>query len=37
MVRTAFAFDPHFRDQGFEVLPSAVSRDDEPNSTRDSD
>jgi predicted nucleic acid-binding protein len=22
MVRTAFAFDPHFRDQGFEVLPA---------------
>jgi uncharacterized protein len=24
-VRTAFAFDPHFREQGFEVLPSAVT------------
>ena len=33
MVRTAFAFDPHFRDQGFEVLPTTVSADDEPAST----
>lgn len=24
MVRTAFAFDPHFRKQGFEVLPGAI-------------
>jgi predicted nucleic acid-binding protein len=23
-VRTAFAFDPHFREQGFEVLPHAA-------------
>jgi predicted nucleic acid-binding protein len=29
MVRTAFAFDPHFREQGFEVLPGAASDDDE--------
>jgi uncharacterized protein len=37
MVRTAFAFDPHFREQGFEVLPTTVSRDDERASTKDSD
>jgi predicted nucleic acid-binding protein len=29
MVRTAFAFDPHFREQGFEVLPSTVTRDED--------
>jgi predicted nucleic acid-binding protein len=29
MVRTAFAFDPHFREQGFEVLPGAGNGDDE--------
>ena len=37
MVRTAFALDPHFREQGFEVLPTTVSRDEERASTKDSD
>lgn len=37
MVRTAFAFDPHFREQGFEVLTSAATRDDERGSTNASD
>jgi predicted nucleic acid-binding protein len=27
-VRTAFVFDPHFREQGFAVLPSATRIDD---------
>lgn len=26
MMRTAFAFDPHFREQGFDVIPSSVAR-----------
>lgn len=26
MIRTAFAFDPHFREQGFDVLPAAGAR-----------
>jgi len=26
MVRGAFAFDPHFGEQGFEVIPSAADR-----------
>jgi predicted nucleic acid-binding protein len=37
MVRTAFAFDPHFREQGFEVLPMTVTGDDERAPTKDSD
>jgi hypothetical protein len=37
MVRTAFAFAPHFREQVFEVLPPTVSRDEERASTKDSD
>ena len=35
MMRTAFAFDPHFRHQGFEVLPTTVSPDDERAATKD--
>jgi predicted nucleic acid-binding protein len=34
MVRTAFAFDPHFREQGFEVLPTTVTRDEERTPTK---
>jgi len=26
MVRTAFAFDPHFHEQGFDVLPGAATK-----------
>lgn len=29
MVRSAFAFDPHFREQGFDVLPAAIARGEE--------
>jgi predicted nucleic acid-binding protein len=35
-VHTAFAFDPHFREQGFEVLPDGAVGD-EPASTSPSD
>jgi uncharacterized protein len=35
MIRTAFAFDPHFREQGFDVLP-AIAPEDEPTSPVDS-
>src|SRR3954467_10001094 len=28
MMRTAFAFDPHLREQGFEVLPASLSGND---------
>jgi predicted nucleic acid-binding protein len=37
MVRTAFAFDPHFREQGFEVQPMTVTGDDERAPTKVSD
>jgi hypothetical protein len=37
IVRNAFAFDQHFREQGFDVLPSTVTRDDEPAPTKLSD
>lgn len=37
MMGTAFAFDPHFREQGFEVLPTSVTSDDERAPTKDSD
>jgi predicted nucleic acid-binding protein len=37
MLRIAFAFDAHFREQGFEVLPTAVTRDDEQATTKLSD
>jgi predicted nucleic acid-binding protein len=37
MVRTAFAFDPHFREHGFEVLPAAVTGDEERAPTNSSD
>jgi uncharacterized protein len=37
MVRAAFAFDPHFREQGFEILPAIVSRGDESASPTDSE
>lgn len=29
MIRTAFAFDPHFREQGFDVLPDAAGTEGE--------
>jgi predicted nucleic acid-binding protein len=32
MLRVAFAFDPHFREQGFELLPAARSGDAGPPS-----
>jgi hypothetical protein len=37
MMRAAFAFDPRFREQGFEVLPTSVSGDDERARTADSE
>ena len=37
MVRTAFAFDPHFREQAFEVVPVPVSADDERAPAKTSD
>jgi predicted nucleic acid-binding protein len=37
MVRTAFAFDPHFGEQGFEVLPMTATADDERAPTKVSD
>ena len=37
MMRAAFAFDPHFREQGFELLPTSVTGDDERASAKDSD
>ena len=29
-IRTAFAFDPHFREQGFEVLPASATGEGAP-------
>lgn len=37
MIRSAFAFDPHFREQGFEVLPTSVAGDAERAPTKDSE
>lgn len=37
MMRTAFAFDPHFGQQGFEVLPTSGTGDEERAFTNDSE
>ena len=37
MMRTAFAFDPHFREQGFDVLPDSIAGDAARTPTNDSD
>jgi uncharacterized protein len=37
LIRTAFAFDPHFREQGFEVLPASASGEEAGGASSDTE